>query len=151
MSQEHDDVLKQHAPDKLLRGFSTGNMMMWLALAVILHVALIVGTSIGYIRDTWIDPEGAAVRKQEAAQALRDAAKAAAGVTNETAAVTTPSPVATNAPVAAPAKPLTEEERLRAERMETPVMKEINATATTNEIPKVPDDLGLSIRDIKVK
>jgi len=150
MSNEHDDVLKQHAPDKLLRGFA-GNLMMWMALAAIIHVVAIGGTSIAYIRDTWIDPEGAAVRKQQAEQAARDAAKAAAGLTNETASVTTPSPVTTNAPVAAPPKPLSEEERLRAERMNTPVMKEINETATTNEIPKVPDDLGLSIRDIKVK
>ena len=63
------------SPEKLLAPFAKGRIAMWIVVAVALHVLLIGGTSLGFIRDKWIDPEGAEARKV-AAQAASDALKA---------------------------------------------------------------------------
>jgi len=65
-----------HSPDRLLYGFSRGRMAQWIVLAIAIHIIFIGATSIGYIRDRWIDPEGAKARKaaaEAAAQAKEQA------------------------------------------------------------------------------
>ena len=55
-----------------MTGFSRSHIALCLVVAIGLHVAILAATSMGYIRDTWIDPEGAELRriaKTEAAEA----------------------------------------------------------------------------------
>ena len=49
-------------------GFSQTRTGMWIGVSLLLHIVLITGTSLGFIRDTWIDPEAAKERKAKAAE-----------------------------------------------------------------------------------
>jgi hypothetical protein len=140
------------SPEKLLAGFARGRIALWVAVAVVAHVLLIGGTSTGYIRDRWVDPEGAQVRKAKAqeivAAAKKAAAKAAAAAAPKTKPVAAAASATNTAPVAAAS---TNEPVAGRSVQDTPVMQRITATATTNELPKPGDDLGISIRDTNVK
>ena len=118
------------SPDSLVATFSESHLLRWFLLAFLIHAIVIGGMSIGNIRDL-LDPEGAKARK-EAAIAAAKATPAAA-----TAAPAQPAP-ATEATAAAPAKPDAEK---------SPVEKATTEVAKPGEIPKAPDDLGLSIED----
>jgi hypothetical protein len=148
---QHSHEIEKLSPPSLLAGFTKSRLVAWIVVATLIHVVVIGALSFDYIRDTWINPEGAALRKQQAEAAAREALKAATE-TNTAAAATAPSNTkAATVTTAKPAKQLTEEERLAKERNNTPVMKEITETASTNDIPREPDALDLSIRDIKIK
>ena len=72
---DHVDVQKL-SPEKLMTGFSKSRIALGLIVAIGLHVAILAVTSMGYIRDTWIDPEGAErdrIAKVEAAEAAKAA------------------------------------------------------------------------------
>jgi hypothetical protein len=160
-SEEQEDVV-EHSPEKLLSGFAKGHMVLWMILAVVIHVVLIGSLSLGYIQDRWIDPEGAEVRKEAAKEAARLAkqredAKAnpkkhgtnvVAGTTGTNAAamagVTNAMTNATQA-VSSNTTEQTEEAALLEAHKDAPVVKEITATATTNEIPTGPDGIGIPI------
>lgn len=105
--------------DRLLSAFAGKRIVFWTLVAIAIHVVVIGVTSLTYIRDTYIDPEGAVERKAAAADekkrlAKAQAAAAAAAVigtngvagttgTNGVAGATNRLPVAgaaTNAPVA---------------------------------------------------
>lgn len=123
-------------------GFSQTRTGMWIGVSLLLHIVLITGTSLGFIRDTWIDPEAAKERKAKAAEA----AKAAA--TQPTAA-TKPASGAAGAPAAANGKAGTSgtgDANLDAAK-DTPVVKRATETAKQSEIPNKPDDLGISLDD----
>lgn len=126
-------------------GFSQTRTGMWIGVSLLLHIVLITGTSLGFIRDTWIDPEAAKERKAKAAEA----AKAAA--TQPTAA-TKPASGAAGAPAAANGKAgssgasSTGDSNLDAAK-DTPVVKRSTEAAKASEIPSKPDDLGISLDD----
>jgi hypothetical protein len=149
MNQNPAEIEKL-SPQKLLANFTQSRFAVWVAAALVIHVIVIGGMSFGFIRDTWIDPEGAANRKAAAeAVAKAEAEKllkqlAPAPVTNAP-----PATVATNAP-AAPAT-TNAEASLLDQRRNTPVVKAITEVAPTNDIPKVPDDLGIGIKDMNVR
>lgn len=137
------------SPEHLLVVFSRGRIMLWMGVAVLIHVVVIGVTSVGYIRDQWIDPEGAKARKEAAAAAL-EAEKAklappvrpatsAASTNNQASAVPAPLPV-TNAPAAV------DETAQLAARRDTKVVKRITEAASSNEIPQKPD-LGILLED----
>jgi len=87
---DHDDVQKL-SPEKLMTGFSKSHIALGLIVAIGLHVAILAATSMGYIRDTWIDPVGAEQRriaKAEAAEAAKVAERRARDA--ERAATTRP-------------------------------------------------------------
>ncbi len=137
------------SPLRLLERFSQGRLMLWIAVAALVHVVLIGLLSVGYIRDRWIDPEGAAVRKAAAA-AAREALKKEASV------VSAPSVSAGAAPLEkAGGSAVTtgagtgsgSTEQILDARKDTPVVKRITEAATREEIPSQPDDLDLSIGD----
>ena len=114
------------SPDSLVATFSQSHLLRWFLLAFLIHAIVIGGMSIGNIRDL-LDPEGAKARKEAAIAAARATPAAAAG---------TPAPAA---PVAATtAKPDAEK---------SAVEKSTTEVAKPGEIPKAPDDLGLSIED----
>ncbi|MEI8229388.1 MAG: hypothetical protein WCH77_14155 [Planctomycetota bacterium] len=118
------------SPDSLVATFSQSHLLRWFLLAFLIHAIVIGGMSIGNIRDL-LDPEGAKARKEAAIAAAK---------APPTAATQAPAPAApaAEATAAAPAKPDAEK---------SPVEKATTEVAKPGEIPKSPDDLGLSIED----
>jgi len=152
--QEKKQGTAYHSPDKLLSGFSKGRIVVWMLVAVAIHVVFIGVTSLGYIRDRWVDPDGAKLRKIAAEAALKaeqDAARKAA----EPPAAATSVAAATNAPltnaVSTATSGTTAEEKLLEQRKNTPVGKRLTEAAKINELPAQPGDVGISIEDTNVK
>lgn len=129
---------EQVSPDDLLGGFSQGTLLRWLLAALVIHAVVIGGLSIGTIRD-WVDPEGAQARREALAAATKPAAPPDAAAPQGEAA---PAPATTATP--APAAPAT---AVKPAAPLTPIEKATTETAKPEEIPTVPDDLGLSIED----
>ena len=125
------------SPDSLVATFSQSHLLKWFLLAFLIHAIVIGGFSIGNIRDL-LDPEGAKARK-EAAIAAAKASTAAPAATAATPAQAAPTAEAT---ATAAAKPDAEK---------SPVEKATTEVAKPGEIPKAPDDLGLSIEDTNPK
>ncbi len=124
--------IQRHSPDKLLTGFSKTRVLWYFAIAIAIHIVATGATSVGYIRDRWIDPEGAALRKAaqlEAAKAEAESRKPKADARKSE--VPRPEPREAKAPDDA--------------RKNAPVVKEITDLPKKGEIPKQPDDLGISI------
>jgi hypothetical protein len=118
--------------------------LFWCGISLVLHVVLMLATSIGFINDTWVDPEGAAARKAAAEAAAKPPAATQPAATAPTAA-----PAAgTQTPAATPVKETAKPEDPAAARKETAIMKNTTEAAKPSEIPKVPDDLGLNMDDI---
>ncbi|MBM4030346.1 MAG: hypothetical protein FJ291_01005 [Planctomycetes bacterium] len=131
MPSDPQDILK-HSPDKLLTGFSKTRVAWYFLVAVAIHIVATAATSIGYIRDRWIDPEGAAARR---------AAQLEAAKTQEQA----PKP-RVSVPTPEPPRPEPKEAKAPDDpRKKAPVVKEITELPKKGEIPKQPDDLGISI------
>jgi hypothetical protein len=142
------------SPQKLLIGFSKDRLVFWIAVAVAVHIVLIGLLSLGYIRDRWIDPEGAAERKV-AAVAAQEALKketAAKGARPPVPAraVTQAGPATTGVAVVAGASTGTPEQILE-ERKNAPIVKRITEKAQPGELPAQPNDLDISIDDTHVR
>ena len=73
--------------------------------------------------------------KQPAPLPATNAAPAAVAATNA------PAPVATTNAAAS----------LLEQRKETPIVKAITEVAPTNDIPRQPDDIGISIKDTQIR
>ena len=125
------------SPDSLVATFSQSHLLKWFLLAFLIHAIVIGGFSIGNIRDL-LDPEGAKARKEAAIAA----AKASTAAPAATAA--TPAQAAPTAEATATAAPKPDAEK-------SPVEKATTEVAKPGEIPKAPDDLGLSIEDTNPK
>lgn len=135
-----DDVMKL-APDRLVSGFGRTRIWWFLLLAMVLHVIAIGATSVDYIRDTWVDPEGAAVRHEAA---LKKAAEAeAAAEKHETAKTAATAPAPASEPASQAAKD--EQQQILEEHKDAPVVQRLLKTAKPEEIPTKPDDLGITI------
>ena len=118
------------SPDKLVLGFSRSKILMGIGIAVAVHVVFLLATSVTYIRDRWIDPEGAAKRKAAQLEA-RQAEEAKAAAAKRPAEAARPAAPDARSPEEA--------------RRDTPEMKGITELPKKGEIPKAPDDLGISI------
>ena len=59
------------SPDKLVAGFSKTKVVTCILVALAVHVVVLAGTSVSYIRDTWLFPEEAAARIEAEAAARR--------------------------------------------------------------------------------
>jgi len=128
-----ETTLERLSPDELVTSFSKSHLIRWFLAALLLHAVVIGGLSLGNIRDL-IDPEGAKAR----AEAAVAAAKAAAMPAPAPAAA---EPPAAETPAAAgPTSPSGSAEL-------SPVERATSEAASPAEIPRVPDDLGLSIED----
>jgi len=157
---QYNPEVDEAAPEQLLVVFTRGRIVLWAMVAVLIHVVVIGVTSVGYIRDRWIDPEGAKARKEAAAAALAGekaktkaaAAPVAPAGTNAVALAPTTNGTrmaatgtVTNAATATNAAPA-DETRIPESRRETAVVKRITDKASTNEIPSKPD-LGISLEE----
>jgi len=133
---------------KPIAGFDRTTTGFWVTVSLVLHIALIGGTSIGFIRDTWIDPEGAAARQAEI-DAKIAADKAAAKAAK--APTTAPAPTASQATTKSATPGDTSDEALMKANADAPVVKRSTEVSKPNEIPQTPDDLGISIDDTNKK
>ncbi|MCC5788513.1 MAG: hypothetical protein JJT75_02680 [Opitutales bacterium] len=131
------DPTQEPKPEKLLAGFSRTRLDFWIVVALVVHVAILAGTSVPYLYDTWIDPEGAEERRaaveeddSEEAEAVREAIEQGSEAREEEATE------AEEEPAEEPA-----EEEL------TPVERRVQEAADPEEIPTDPDDLGISLEE----
>lgn len=130
--------IERLSPEKLVAGFARTRISTFLLLAIAVHVVVIALTSISYIRSQLtIGPEQPAAADEKAA----DQAKSKKPTTTTAAAARKLKP-ATSAP-AASGNQKTELEK----RKEAPVVREITKMPKKGEIPKQPDDLGVSIEE----
>jgi hypothetical protein len=154
------------SPRKLLTAFTGGHIFFWIVAAVLIHAVVIGGLSLTYIRDRWIDPDGARIRKEAAEKAKKDEAQIAAdrlrreqarlAKTNQppegASATNAVSGTATNAPVAGTNAEVVVEGAgaVPAERANSAVVRRITEAARSNEIP-AEADLGISIEETNKK
>ena len=152
MTEKNDQTLLPYSTDKLLVNFTKSRFSLYLIFAVVIHVIFIAITSVSYINDRWIDPEGAARRKAELAAAAQSNQMAAATAvppvnTGSVSNMTSGGSTATTAPAGTGAVADAVRSIAPVDRTNTVIMKQITETAKPSEIPKAPDDLGISIKD----
>jgi hypothetical protein len=159
--EDIDKELTRHSPNRLLGNFSKGYLWIGILVTVVVHVVVIGGTSMGYIRDTWIDPEAAAKRKALAAEekkriedkASADAKILAAGTnvapkvagasTNAAAVSNTVAPAKTPAPANTGGIP--------SDLTNSPIVKATTAVATKDEMPNLEKESGVPLDDAAVR
>jgi len=67
MKQEGFDIkVGRRGPDKLLTTFSKSPFWIWVLMSLVIHLSISGFISYGFIRDHYLDPEGAAARKAAA-------------------------------------------------------------------------------------
>jgi hypothetical protein len=115
---------------RMVSEMSNAKTLMWVAVALVIHAVIILGTSKEYIRVHWLGGKPADV---------------AAGDDAPAAPVTAAAPPATPAVASVPAKPaaaqansgMSDDEKKLAERANSPMVKSITDTAKPSELPKV--------------
>ncbi|MBU4198441.1 MAG: hypothetical protein KKE37_01310 [Verrucomicrobia bacterium] len=150
MTENNDQTILPYSTDNLLVNFTKSRFGLYLLVAVVIHVIFIAITSISYINDRWIDPEGSARRKAEleAAQSNQMAAAAAVPPVNIVSGSNMSSNVSTAAVgTGSVADAAGSNANAPANRTNTAIMRQITDTAKPSEIPKEPDNLGISIKD----
>ena len=152
-NENKEQAVIEHSPDKLLEGFSKGRILLWATVAVVIHVVLIGSTSIGYIRDQWIDPDGATARKQAAAAVVAAATPVAKKQPAKQVVEPqkAPSPAPENSAATPPPAPGGTDAKLLEEHKDAPVVKRITDKPAPGEQPKAPDDIGISIEETNKK
>jgi hypothetical protein len=79
-----DTNLERLSPNDLVSGFARSPVVPFLFAAIAFHVVVIGISSIGYIQDRWIDPEGARQRREaQQAKVVPPPATAAAAAGTE--------------------------------------------------------------------
>lgn len=129
-----DDV-QELQPERILNNFSRFPLATFFVISITFHVVLIFGTSVGYIRDHWIDPEGAKIRAEKEKQAAD-----AAAMGNVVVPTKKPSTSASTANV----QPKTDTKKTPAKTPETKVEGPMDKKL--KELPK-PDEKPPSLED----
>jgi hypothetical protein len=135
MPEARQDV-QRLSPDKLMTTFSKSHIALCLIVAVGLHVAVVAATSTKYIHDTWIDPEGAELRRM-AAERAREEAKADEKARRRAAA--------TQRAATRPAKTKAAAGDVPERAKDHPVYRATTQKAAPNEIPADPGDLTVPL------
>lgn len=133
--------IMRFVPQKLLQGFSKGNVMRAIVAALILHVVIIGGFSVNFIYYHWLNPEAGEAREAAAKARAADAA-----------------PAASSRPDAAPAAKVpagqdpagTDDQTLLDERKDSAIVRQITESAQPGEIPTLPGEGGISFDDMPV-
>jgi len=140
-----DDEIDRLSPDSLITMFSRSPLLLACVLSVVIHGALTLATSWKYTYENYI--------KEKPASSLQEEPAATNGTAAAAAATNAP-PVAPTNGVAVPAAatnaaaPVEDEEAAKLKQYSNaPVVKAITEVASTNEIPKVEDALGISIKE----
>jgi hypothetical protein len=168
MANESVSVTR-HSPDKLLTRFEHSPLLMFLVVSLVAHVVILGAMSTGYIHDRYIlgktqeeiDQARADARKAKVEQAKPAAPAVPAPA--PAAAAPAPAPDATSATAAGgaaapaagavtpdggakPREALTDAE-LMEKHKDTTVIKRVTEAAKPEELPKKPDELGISIEE----
>ncbi|MGI6496644.1 MAG: hypothetical protein ACOX5G_11290 [Kiritimatiellia bacterium] len=136
LSSETEEVTSE----QLLEVFTRGNFLKWVLVAIVAHAIFIGIFSVGSIVKRFSPPKPV--------PAEEEAAEAAPAPAGDAAATTAGTGDSTAAPAAAGD---TSEEGLLQERASSPVVQRITETASPEEIPAVPDDLGISFEDTQFR
>jgi hypothetical protein len=120
---------------RMVGDLTSGRTLMWVGVALVIHLVLIGATSVGYIRDKWIDPAGA--------QARRDAENAGKAGASAATAATQPTPAATSRPAVVSSDAA--EQQMLEQRKDSKVVKDITEPAKPGEIPKEPSRRGFDL------
>jgi len=138
MDEANEDV-QRLSPDKLMTAFSRSHMAVCLTVAVGLHLAVVAATSMTYVRDTWIDPEGAELRRAEAdrrkQQALADRRRARAAARA----------AATQAATTRKARPKGRDDDVPDRARNSRTYRATTQAADPREIPTAPEDLKVPL------
>jgi hypothetical protein len=131
--------VEDFSPYTLLRNFSKNRVLPCVFVAVILHVAVIGGLSYQFIYTTWIDPSSKAPGYEGTNEATADPSETdgVAGKENPSAAAA----ATKDGDKPAGTEPSDDT------NLDAPVVREITDKAKPDEIPKDPDDFGISIDD----
>ena len=113
--------------------------LKWIGVAFVIHLLLVFATSYDFIRDHWLDPQGAVARAQ--AETAKDQPQSAPA----SSAQATAAPQPQSSPK--PASPADDEKALLESKKDNPEVKKITETAKPNEIPKTPTHDGFNIDD----
>ena len=143
------DGSEEVTSDQLLSAFTGGGFFKWVVVAVIAHIIFIAVFSIGSIVKRFAPAKPAAEEEQQTAEAA-PAANAAEGDAAAAANGETAGTASAPAKSAASSDEATDAEILK-ERAESPVVKRLTEAAKPEEIPSVPDDLGISLDDTQVR
>lgn len=138
--------------DQLLTGFAGNRIVFWVLVAIAVHVVVILGTSLTFMRD-WIDPDGAkeraAIAQAEQKQAERAEAAAAAPPLDS---LTNAAAVVRDVDGGNGAKPSGSTEAIPADRADAPVVKRITEVAKPEDMPALGGaDLGISLEDTSLR
>ncbi len=129
------------SPQKLTGVFSRSPVMKALGIAVVLHIVVIGGTSLRYLYRSLIATPPPEVEATETAEAdVEEAAdpQEAADAQEGTAAAPAAAAAAAR-PAGSPAEP----------RPDAPVVRRVTDSASPDELPAMPDDLGLRLEDTR--
>jgi len=131
--------VEEFSPYALLSNFSKNRVIPCVFLAVILHVAVIGGLSYHFIYVTWIDPSSKTTSNEGTGEAPSDEPDSDGAASED--APSTAGPGTQDGDDTAAAKPSDNTD------LEAPVVREITERAAPDEIPKDPDNFGISIDD----
>lgn len=148
---------EKYNPDDNLKVFATRSLLMWLVVAMVIHVLLIGGTSVGYVVKTVFKTEqsdeeqaqteesGETEESQQDTQEDEDdqeegsEAETEEGDSKDDAESDSDSEDADDSEKS--------QEELMEERKESEVIQEAGETASPEEIPENPEDIDLDIDD----
>ncbi|MDB5329404.1 MAG: hypothetical protein JWP03_555 [Phycisphaerales bacterium] len=139
------ESLKPTTAKRMVADASNRPTLAWVGVALVIHLVVMVATSLGYIRDHWIDPAGAGARAQAAAAAPEPPAQVVPASTSSAQ-----SPVAPPQPAKA-GTPADDEKALLEQRANNPEVKKLNEKAKPGEIPKDPQHQGFNLDDSSLK
>ena len=117
--------LNKQTDRRIVGEMSNTRTLFWVAVAAGIHLVLIVGTSVGSIRDRWIDPAGAEAREKAEAE-------------KSSPATSTTKPASQPVVKVKPAEQTAsdDEKKLLEQKKNSPVVKGLTETAKPGEIPK---------------
>ncbi len=133
---EADEDVQRLSPDRLMTAFSRSHIALCLIVALGLHIAVVAATSMTYIRDRWIDPEGAELRRiaEERQREARKAAQRRAREARRAAATQR-----------AGSRPAGWKDDVPARGKKSPVYRATTQRAAPGEIPKAPEDMTVPL------
>jgi hypothetical protein len=141
--EKNREEIERLSPDNLITMFSRSPLLLACVLSVVIHGLLTVATSWEYAYDNYINKKPvSSLEEQPAATNGTDTAAA----TNAPAVPQTNAVVVPSASTNASAVEDEETAKLR-QYSNAPVVQAIMQVAGTNEIPKVGDDIGISIKE----
>ena len=144
------------SPAKMLSELSNTNTLMWIGVALLIHVVVFGATSVDYLRSALAvrpaEPQAQAAPPAGNPPAAKPAAASAMASAHAPAAASTVPPPTANAPTseAKPAEVPDEAKMLEAHK-DSPVVKSISEVAKPGELPKAPAHNALELDSLDGK